>query len=65
MLLLKVTMLEGRTAEKKAEVIRRLTDAAARHFNEPTADIRIIIYDVTKEDWGAGGITVKERESKS
>jgi 4-oxalocrotonate tautomerase len=65
MLVLKVTMLEGRTPEKKAEVIRRLTEAAARHLNEPAADIRIVIIEVTKEEWGAGGVTIKERESKS
>jgi 4-oxalocrotonate tautomerase len=65
MLVLKVTMLEGRTPEKKAEVIRRLTESAARHLDEPAADIRIVIIEVTKEEWGAGGVTIKERESKS
>lgn len=65
MLVLKITMLEGRTEEKKAELIQRLTQAAANHLKEPAGDIRIIIYEVPTENWGAGGITIKERQSKT
>lgn len=32
MLVLKVTMVEGRTPEQKAELIRRLAEAAGRHL---------------------------------
>lgn len=55
MLVLKVTMLEGRTQEQKSELIRRLTEAAARHLNEPASEIRVIIYEVPPTNWGAGG----------
>lgn len=61
MLVIKVTMLEGRTSEQKAELIRRLNEAASRHLNEPASDIRIIIYEVPPSNWGAGGITMEKR----
>lgn len=61
MLLLKVTMLEGRTAEQKAELIRRLTEAAAEHLGWPAEEIRVILYEVGREEWGAGGRTLAER----
>jgi 4-oxalocrotonate tautomerase len=60
-LLLKVTMLEGRTAEQKAELIRRLTAAAAEHLGWPAEEIRVILYEVGREEWGAGGRTMAER----
>ena len=62
MFLIKVTMMVGRTAEQKAELIRRLTDAAARHLDWPLDDVRVIIYEVSKDDWGIAGRSVAERE---
>jgi 4-oxalocrotonate tautomerase len=64
MLVLKITLLEGRDAETKAQLIRRLNEAAAQHLQEPAEDIRIILYEVPPENWGAGGITIKERSAK-
>lgn len=65
MLLLKVTMLEGRTTEQRATLIRRLTEAAARHFDYPSSEIRVVIYEVAREAWGSGGQTIAEREGGS
>jgi 4-oxalocrotonate tautomerase len=61
MLVLKVSMLEGRTPEQKAELIRRLTDSAAQHLGEPADSIRVLIYDMSPQNWGAGGITIEMR----
>jgi 4-oxalocrotonate tautomerase len=65
MLLLKVTILEGRTEAKKAELIQRLTAAAALYLDEPTADVRVIIYEVPPTNWGAGGVTIAEQGRKT
>jgi 4-oxalocrotonate tautomerase family enzyme len=62
MLMLKLTVLEGRTVAQKAELIRRLTAAAELYLNERSADIRVIIYEVPPTNWGADGITIEERE---
>ena len=64
MLVLKVTMLEGRTAEQKAELIRRLTDSAAQHLGEPADSIRVLIYEMSPQNWGAGGITIEMRDKR-
>jgi len=59
---IKVTMMAGRTAEQKAELIPRLSKAAARHLDWPMGDARVIIYEVSKDDWGIAGRSVTERE---
>ncbi|MCS7050689.1 MAG: tautomerase family protein [Thermomicrobium sp.] len=63
MLVLKVTMLEGRTTQQKAELIRRLAEAAGRHFGVPVDEIRTIIYEVGRQDWGIGTLTAAERDA--
>lgn len=64
MLVLKVSMLEGRSAEQKAELIRRLTESAAQHLGEPAESIRVLIYELSPQNWGAGGITIEMRDQK-
>ncbi|MFN3337373.1 MAG: tautomerase family protein [Thermomicrobium sp.] len=63
MLVLKITMVEGRTPEQKAELIRRLAEAAARHFDVPVGEIRTIIYEVGRHEWGIGPMTMAERDA--
>jgi 4-oxalocrotonate tautomerase len=65
MLVLKLTMLEGRSAEQKQALVERLTAAAAKHFEEHADDIRIIIYEVPPTNWGAGGVTIEASRSKT
>ena len=62
MLVVKVTMMARRTAEQKAELIRRLSAAATRHLDWPLDDVRVIIYEVSKDDRGIAGRSVTERE---
>jgi 4-oxalocrotonate tautomerase len=63
MIVLKLSMLEGRTSEQKNELIRRLTASAAKHLGEPTESIRVIIYDIPPANWGAGGTSMAEKKS--
>jgi 4-oxalocrotonate tautomerase len=62
MLVLKVSILEGRTEAQKAELIRRLTAAAELYLNESADEIRVIVYEVPTTNWGAGGVTMAKRE---
>ena len=62
MFVIKVTMMGGRTAEQKAELIHRLSAAAARRLDWPLDDVRVIIYELAKDDWGIAGRSVTERE---
>lgn len=65
MLMLKLTMLEGRTEEQKAELIQRLTAAVELYLNAPCADTRILIYELPPTNWGAGGVTIQQRERRA
>ncbi|MBX6753825.1 tautomerase family protein [Thermorudis peleae] len=65
MLVLRVTMLEGRTREQKRALIRRLSEAAAQHLGWPLEAIRVIIVEVSKDNWGSGGQSMAEREERA
>jgi 4-oxalocrotonate tautomerase len=65
MLLLKVTILQGRTEAQKAQLIERLTAAAELYLDEPAAGVRVIIYELPPTNWGAGGTTIAERGRKT
>lgn len=62
MIVLKLTIVEGRTAEQKARVIRRISEAAARHFGRDLAEVRLLIAEIPKATWGIGGVPMAERE---
>jgi 4-oxalocrotonate tautomerase len=62
MVVLKVTLLEGRSLEKKRELARRLGEAAARHFGEDLQEIRLVFYEVSKDDWAVGGVLLRDKE---
>ena len=50
-----ITMLEGRSIEQKHDLIKRLTDATAEALGGDPARIRVVIYEVSPDDWGIGG----------
>ena len=53
---IQITMSEGRTAEQKRELVRVLTKESARILNTREETIRILIYEVSKENWGNAGV---------
>lgn len=50
-----ITMLEGRTIQQKHDLIKRLTDATAEALGGDPARVRVVIYEVSPDDWGIGG----------
>lgn len=60
MLLLRITILEGRSTEQKAELARALSAAAAAAFDVPLAEVRLIIQEVPPTHWTIGGISMTE-----
>lgn len=50
-----VTLLEGRPAERKAALIRELTDAAERVLGVPRESIRVLLRELPAQHWGVGG----------
>ncbi|WP_367280826.1 4-oxalocrotonate tautomerase family protein [uncultured Chloroflexus sp.] len=60
MLLLRITMLEGRSADQKAELARSLSIAAAEAFGVPLTEVRLIIQEVSSTHWTVGGRSLAE-----
>jgi 4-oxalocrotonate tautomerase len=60
-----VTIIEGRTPEKKEALIRELTDAAVRAINAPFQSVRVIIREVPPEHFGVAGTSKAEILKKS
>jgi len=52
---IQITMSEGRTLEQKRELVRVLTKETARILNSKEENMRILIYEVSKENWGDAG----------
>lgn len=53
--IIRVEMWEGRTLEQKRELVEVLTRETARIAKTDPESIYIVIEDVKKENWGAGG----------
>jgi 4-oxalocrotonate tautomerase len=53
---IQITISHGRTVEQKRELIKVLTKETARIMKTQEEKIRILIYEVSKENWGNGGI---------
>lgn len=53
--IIRVEMWEGRTLQQKRELVEVLTRETARIIGTEPESIYIVIEDVKKENWGAGG----------
>lgn len=53
---IQVTMSQGRTVEQKRELVQVLTREAARILKTEEAAVRVLIYEVSKENWGDAGV---------
>ncbi|MCP4330666.1 MAG: 4-oxalocrotonate tautomerase [Alphaproteobacteria bacterium] len=50
-----ISILEGRTDDKKAELIREVTDTVCRVLDSEPARVRVLIRDVPHANWGVAG----------
>lgn len=53
---IQITISHGRAVEQERELIRVLTRETARIMKTQEEKVRILIYQVSKENWGNGGI---------
>jgi len=53
--IIRLEMLAGRTVAQKRELVEVLTRETARIAGSSPASIFVVIEDVAKENWGAGG----------
>ncbi|WP_267885670.1 4-oxalocrotonate tautomerase [Tepidiphilus thermophilus] len=55
-----IYILEGRTEEQKKAAIAKVTEALVESLGSPKENIRVMIQEVPKSQWGIGGVTAKD-----
>lgn len=55
-----IYMMEGRTEEQKKAVIEKVTRALCEAVDAPAQNVRVVIQEVPKTNWGIGGVSAKE-----
>jgi 4-oxalocrotonate tautomerase len=53
---LEITISQGRSIEQKRQLVKVLTRETARIMKTGEEKVRILIYEVSKENWGNAGI---------
>ena len=53
---IQITISQGRSVEQKRELIEVLTKETARIMKTQEEKVRILIYEVSKENWGNAGV---------
>lgn len=54
--IVRVNIFEGRSLEKKRQIIKGITQVIADACEVPAEGIHVLIEEMTKENWGRGGI---------
>ena len=50
-----ITLFEGRTIEKKRELVKAVTDAVSKTLNLDPQAIHILLREMKKDQWAVGG----------
>jgi 4-oxalocrotonate tautomerase len=58
--LAQIYMLQGRTDEQKKAVIEKVTQAIMEAVSAPRENVRVIIQEIPKTQWGIGGKTAHD-----
>jgi 4-oxalocrotonate tautomerase len=53
---IQITISQGRSVEQKRELVKVLTRETARIMKTDEEKVRILIYEVSKENWGNAGV---------
>ncbi len=61
--IVQISMIAGRTAEKKEQLIKKVTDAIVEVLQIPAEKVRIILNEVPKENIGYGGVPLSKLDS--
>jgi 4-oxalocrotonate tautomerase len=60
--IVQISMIAGRTPEKKEQLIKKVTDTIVEVLQIPTDRVHIIINDVPKENIGDGGVPLSKMD---
>jgi len=60
--IVQISMIQGRTPEKKEQLIKKVTDAIVEVLQVPADRVRIILNEVSKDNLGSGGIPLSKMD---
>ena len=63
--LVRIDLLEGRTPERKTDLIRRVTEAVITALDVRPEQVRVLLNEIPPEHWAIGGETVAERSARA
>lgn len=55
-----INIMEGRTDEQKEMLVAEVTSAISRSLDSPEQNIRVLIHEVPKQNWGIAGSSAKK-----
>ena len=55
-----ISIMDGRTDEEKAKLIAAVTEAIHQSVDAPYENIRVLLHEVPRTQWGIAGKTAKE-----
>lgn len=61
--IVQISMIAGRTPEKKEQLIKKVTDAIVGVLQIPAERVHIILNEVPKENIGHGGVPLSKIDS--
>jgi 4-oxalocrotonate tautomerase len=61
--IVQISLVQGRTPEKKEQLIKKVTEAIVEVLQIPEERVHIVLNDVPKENIGRGGIPLSKIDS--
>ncbi|KMJ59960.1 4-oxalocrotonate tautomerase [Bacillus sp. LL01] len=58
-----IHLLEGRSVEQKQELIQNVTIAISQSLGASPEKVRVLLMEVSKENWGTGGVTKAQNDT--
>ncbi len=58
--IIQIHLLEGRTEEQKRQMVKEVTDAVCRTTNASPDNVKIIISDMSLENYASAGVLIKD-----
>ncbi len=59
--IIRVEMFKGRSTEQKRALVEKLTDAFVETAGGTRDSVQVVLCDIDKGDWGAGGQLFSDR----
>lgn len=61
--LVEITLAEGRTSEQLRGLMKDVTETVHSSIGAPVESIRVVLREVPRTHWAAGGVTLAERDA--